>query len=201
MTIHEHLHVVVLAAGASTRLGQPKQQIQLGGQSLLQQAVSNAVAANETGTVSVVLGAQAAQLAPALRTMRATIVINRQWEEGIAASIRAGIEPLSGGMAGVLIVLADQYAVTVHDLKRLIHAWSGQEMIAASLYQGRLGVPAIFPHWCFSELLTLRGDQGARALIQRHASRVISVPMANAVLDLDTPEDLARLRHEIERDT
>jgi molybdenum cofactor cytidylyltransferase len=74
----------------------------------------------------------------------------------------------------------------------LVSAWNGQDtVLAASVYSGQLGVPAIFPRWCFTELLQLRGDQGAKAIINRHASRLVHVPMPNAALDLDTPEDIA----------
>jgi CTP:molybdopterin cytidylyltransferase MocA len=95
----------------------------------------------------------------------------------------------------VLIMLADQVGITGDDLKRLVSAWKGQDgVIAASLYAGGVGVPAIFPRWCFAELLALRGDRGARSLLMRHADRLTRVPMSNAAIDLDTPEQLEALR-------
>ena len=99
-----------------------------------------------------------------------------------------------------MIVLGDQVAVTADDLRRLVSAWKGESStIAASVYEGRAGVPAIFPSWCFSELSQLRGDQGARAILQRNMTRLVHVPMPNAAFDLDTPEDLIRLRERFER--
>lgn len=189
-----HLHIIVLAAGASMRLGQPKQLVSIAGHPALQHVVSNAVAVAGSA-VSVVLGAQAADLTRLLQHSSATVLINRQWEEGMAASIRCGVNSLSQGCDAAMLLLGDQVAVSASDLKRLVSAWNGQDsVIAASVYSGQLGVPAIFPRWCFSELLQLRGDQGAKTVINRHAGRLVHVPMPNAALDLDTLEDVAAMQ-------
>ena len=91
-------------------------------------------------------------------------------------------------------LLGDQVAVSADDLKRLVSAWKGEEsMIAARVYEQRVGVPAIFPRVSFSELSELRGDHGARMVLERNNYRLVRVPMANAAIDLDTPEDLAAL--------
>jgi molybdenum cofactor cytidylyltransferase len=96
--------------------------------------------------------------------------------------------------SAALVMLGDQVAVTADDLKRLINAWKGHDtVIAASVYQGQVGVPAIFPHWCFTEMRELRGDRGARIILERYAQRLVHVKMPNAAIDLDTPEDLAAL--------
>jgi molybdenum cofactor cytidylyltransferase len=194
MQASAHLHVVVLAAGASTRLGQPKQLVQIAGQPALQRVVSNAIAVAGPA-VSVVLGAHAADITRMLQHSSATVLINRQWSEGIGASIRCGMHAVSAGCDAVLLLLGDQAAVSAADLKRLVAAWNGQEtVLAASAYSGQLGVPAIFPRWCFSELMQLHGDQGAKALINRHSNRVLRVPMLNAAYDLDTPDDVAAMQ-------
>jgi len=187
------LHVLVLAAGASTRLGQPKQLVRIGGQPVLHGVVSRAVSvANHA--VTVVIGAHAADLTRLLGQMPASVVVNRHWQEGMASSIRCGLAALPATAESVLILLGDQVAVTADDLKRLASAWNGQEgMIAAATYDQRVGVPAIFPRLCFSELAQLRGDVGARQLLERHSHRLVRVPMPNAAVDLDTPEDLAAL--------
>jgi molybdenum cofactor cytidylyltransferase len=93
-----------------------------------------------------------------------------------------------------MMVLADQAAVTAQDLQRLVSAWKRQpEYVAAALYSGYTGVPAIFPRARFAELSELRGDVGARMLLQRNPDRVVRVPMDRAALDIDTPEDLRSL--------
>src|SRR5262249_17907207 len=146
------------------------------------------------GAVMVVLGAHAAELTPLLRHSQSSMIVNRDWREGIASSIRAGVSRLPSSCTAVLVVLVDQVAVTAEDLKRLVGAWRRQpEYIAAARYGTTTGVPAIFPRSTFSELLSLRGDVGARSLLQRNPDRVVRVPMASAALDIDTPEDLLKL--------
>ena len=186
-----HLHVVILAAGASTRLGRPKQSVQIAGKPALQHVIGNAIAV-AGNAVTVVLGAHAADLTRMLQHSSVSTLINRNWEEGIGASIRCGVSSLSTGCDAMLLLLGDQVAVTAADLKRLIAAWNGGDtVLAASAYSGQLGVPAIFPRFCFTELAQLRGDRGAKAIINRYASRVVQVPMPNAAIDLDTPEHIA----------
>lgn len=184
------LYAIVLAAGASTRFGGIKQLVRIDGRPLLHTTVSRAVEIAGAATI-VVLGAHAAELAPLLTHTPATVVINRDWREGIGSSIRAGIARLPAACSGVLLALADQVAVTAQDLQRLVSAWRRQpEYVAASLYAGAVGVPAIFPRSRFRELAELRGDIGARALLHRNPDRVVRVPMERAALDIDTPEDL-----------
>lgn len=188
-----NLQVIVLAAGASRRLGQAKQLVKIDGEPALSKVASRALSA-AGAAVSVVLGARAAEFTRLLQHSSATVLINRQWEEGLAASIRCGIASLGPSCDAALILLGDQVAVSVDDLRRLIAVWRRQEQsIAASAYKSQVGVPAIFPSWCFSELLQLRGDVGAKLLFKRHAQRLVQVPMSNAAIDLDTPEDLAAL--------
>jgi molybdenum cofactor cytidylyltransferase len=187
------LHAVVLAAGGSSRFGSPKQLVRVYGHALLQRAVANAVEVAGRA-VTVVLGAHAAELAPLLHHSNASVIVNREWQEGIASSIRAAVARLPGSCEGVLLTLADQPAVRVEDLQRLIAAWHGDpRCIAAARYDATTGVPAIFPRADFSDLAALRGDRGARDLIRRYADRTIAVPIANASIDIDTPEDLLRL--------
>lgn len=193
------VYVLVLAAGASTRLGEPKQLVRVGGRPALHTVVANAVSI-AGHAVTVILGAHARDLTHMLLHSPASVVINREWEEGMASSIRRGMAAVPPGCEAVMMVLGDQVAVTADDLRRLLSAWKGESStIAASVYEGRAGVPAIFPSWCFSELSQLRGDQGARAILQRNMTRLVHVPMPNAAFDLDTPEDLVRLRERFER--
>jgi molybdenum cofactor cytidylyltransferase len=184
------LYAIVLAAGASTRFGGIKQLVRIEGRPLLHRTVSRAVEIAGAATI-VVLGAHAAELAPLLTHTPATVVINRDWREGIGSSIRAGVARLPAACSGVLLALADQVAVTAQDLQRLVSAWRRQpDYVIASLYAGAVGVPAIFPRSRFRELTELRGDMGARMLLHRNPDRVVRVAMESAALDIDTPEDL-----------
>ncbi|HXZ59532.1 MAG TPA: nucleotidyltransferase family protein [Steroidobacteraceae bacterium] len=189
----DRLYAIVLAAGASTRFGSPKQLVRIGGRPLLHTVVTRS--AEVTGNaLIVVLGAGAGELAPLLRHSPGSVVVNRHWREGLASSIRAGVARLPASCAGVMLVLADQAAVTRDDLRRLAGTWRRRpQCIAAALYGGIAGAPAIFPRSTFAELAALRGDSGAQSILRRSADRVIRVPMPAAELDLDTPEDLLAL--------
>ena len=187
------LHAIVLAAGASSRFGSPKQLVRLDGRPMLHAAVARAVEVAGQA-VTVVLGSNAAELTPLLRHSPASVIVNRDWSEGIGSSIRTGVTRLPSSCDGVLIMLADQPAVTADDLRRLVETWRRQQdFIVAAFYESTTGVPAIFPRTMFSSLTELRGDQGARALIHRHRDRVVRVPLASAAIDIDTPEDLLKL--------
>ena len=147
----------MLAAGASTRFGSPKQLVRIAGRPLLHAAVTRAAEIAGNALV-VVLGSGAAQLAPLLKHSPGAIVINQEWREGLASSIRAGTAKLPGTCAGALLTLADQPAVSVDDLKRLAGTWRRQPLhIAAALYDGRPGLPAIFPRSLFQELTDCAG--------------------------------------------
>jgi molybdenum cofactor cytidylyltransferase len=190
------LHAIVLAAGASSRFGSAKQLVRVAGRPLLHTAVSRAAEVAGTAVV-VVLGAHAAELTPLLTHSQASVLINRDWREGMASSIRAGVARLPSSCTAVLLMLVDQAAVTAEDLKRLVSAWRRQpDYIAAARYGTTTGVPAIFPRSTFSDLQSLRGDVGARVLLQRNPDRVVRVPMPSAAIDIDTPEDLLKLGFE-----
>jgi molybdenum cofactor cytidylyltransferase len=192
------LHAIVLAAGASRRFGSPKQLVRFEGQLLVQRVI--AAATELTGSaVSVVLGAHAAEIAANLPPSNATIIINRNWQEGIGSSIRAAVERLPGACDGVLMMLGDQPLVGGHGLNRLAAAWRRQPRnIIASHYGAGSGVPAIFPRWCFKDLAALRGDLGARLLIRRYADHVVRLAHPEAAVDIDYPEDLLDLTTETE---
>ena len=187
------LYAVVLAAGASTRFGSAKQLVRVAGRPLLHTAVTRA--AEVTGNaLIVVLGSGAAQLAPLLKHTPGSVVINQEWREGLASSIRTGVARVPAACRAVMLLLADQAAVTADDLRRLAGSWRRQpQHIAAAHYGGACGAPAIFPRSFFRALSELRGDTGARLLLQRNPDRVVRVAMPSAAIDVDTPEDLLAL--------
>lgn len=184
------LHAAILAAGASTRFGSPKQLVRIAGTPVLHQAIANA-AFVAGRSVTVVIGAYARDIAQALRQSAASVVVNRAWAEGLASSIRTAVESAPSRSDGLLLLLADQVAVTADDLKRLYAAWKRHPiLVAAALYEGAPGLPAIFPRWTLPGLLELRGDRDPRLVIRRNVDQLVRVPMPNAGIDLDTPEDL-----------
>jgi molybdenum cofactor cytidylyltransferase len=179
---------VVLAAGASTRLGEPKQLVMLGGETLLERAVR---AAREAGCspVVVVVGAEAEQILERSALGDAVPVVNDQWREGMASSIRLGVQTLRSSNkdgAGVLLMACDQPSVTVEHLVHLI----SENEVRASRYAGGNGVPAFFPSCFFDRLMELKGDAGARNLLAQAGSS----DLQNGELDVDTAADLNRAR-------
>ena len=177
---------VVFAAGASVRLGEPKQLVRLAGETLLERAMRTA---HEAGCspVVVVLGADAKQIQAQTDLSDAVVAINDEWSAGMASSIRVGVQTLGsvGNEAdGVVLMTCDQPAVTAEHLLALME--TGET--TASAYAGRRGVPAYLPSTVFAQLLELRGDAGARDLLHQAAA----VELAGGELDVDTVEDLAR---------
>jgi CTP:molybdopterin cytidylyltransferase MocA len=188
--------VILLAAGGSRRFGRPKQLIMLRGETLLRRAARVALATRPAGCV-IVLGAHATRLQLELDGLPVRIAVNRRWRQGLASSLRAGLDALPAAAPAALFMLADQAAVTPADLKRLYAAWRREPAsIAAARADGVRGPPAILPRSLFPALRQLRGDAGARVLLADPGRRVVEVDMPAAAVDIDTPADLARIgRH------
>jgi molybdenum cofactor cytidylyltransferase len=189
---------IIVAAGSSSRLGQPKQLVLIDGEPLLRRAIR---CAQEAGAspVFVVLGAHRERIESAIDFDAAMIVVNEDWEEGLASSIRAGVgaaEKTAAGAAGLLLMTCDQPRVTAEHLRRMIEKFDTQSelILIASTYAGVRGIPAIFPREAEGSLLALRGDTGARALLQKPPWPVISIPLDGGEIDIDSPDDLARIR-------
>jgi molybdenum cofactor cytidylyltransferase len=190
-TAASSLHVMLLAAGSSSRFGSPKQLADIAGRPMLARTLETVLQLQRRHPVTVVLGADVERLAPLVRDASASVVFNPDHAQGIASSIRVGLAQAPFDARGVLIALADQVAVTADDLRRLVSRWEQQpDRIVAALYDETIGVPAIFPADLFRELAELQGDRGARGLLSRHPQRVIGVPMPSAAQDIDTPADL-----------
>jgi molybdenum cofactor cytidylyltransferase len=171
---------VVLAAGASKRLGEPKQLVRLGPETLLERAVR---VAQEAGCspVIVVLGASAALIEAECKFGDAVLVVHNDWAEGMGSSIRAGVSALPDADACV-VMTCDMPAVTAAHLRLLMA--SGE--LTASIYAGRRGVPAYFPGATFQLLMELHGDAGARDLLRSAQC----VELVGGELDIDTADDL-----------
>jgi len=188
---------VVLAAGASTRLGQPKQLVRLEGESLLHRTARLALEAG-CSPVLVVLGFEAETLRAELHGLHVDVVVNHEWQEGMGASLRSGMEALRDSDPqphAVLILVCDQPRLTADHLRTLLarHQSARPVAITASVYARRAGVPAIFSAKLFSALLASSGDRGARDLIRAHAAEVQGIPWPAGELDLDLPEDLTTI--------
>jgi molybdenum cofactor cytidylyltransferase len=185
---------IILAAGASSRMGTPKQLLPLAGQSLLVRAVESALA-SPAWPVVVVLGAHAETIRPTLARLPVLVAESAAWAEGMAASIRTGITTLqqfSRSLDAAVVALCDQPAFSSDVIGQLVAAQrtTGRSIVAAH-YCGRNGAPALFLREHFSTLSALTGEEGARALLNGDPARVAAVDLPQLGVDLDTPDDYA----------
>lgn len=188
---------IILAAGASRRLGQPKQLLVYEGETLLERANRLASEAGASPVITV-LGAYFIEICAAIPQRDSVRVLNDKWEQGIAGSIHAGLHALDAiapESPGVLLMTCDQPRLTAAHLRALLDLFHTQTepAIVASAYASTLGIPATFPRGVFSDLLELRGDQGARALLVNPPCSLISVEFPGGEVDIDEPADLAQL--------
>ena len=188
---------IILAAGGSSRLGQPKQLLVYRGETLLNRAIRLACEAGASPAIAV-LGAKYDTVRASLQDRTSIPVHNDRWRQGIASSIYEGVRALAlcaPDAAGVLLMSCDQPRLTAEHLHMLFAAFTAAEAnaIVTSTYAGVHGVPAVFPRATFAELRALRGDKGARSIIERSDFSVIDVEFAGGEVDIDSPSDLAKL--------
>jgi len=186
------ISIVVLAAGAARRFGEPKLIVPIAGVALIRRAVMAALAS--VAKVVVVTGAQREPIEAAIADLPVMRVFNPEWASGMGSSIACGIARLDSSTAAAIVSLADQALIGAAEFNRLIRAHArAPERIIAAQYSGVLGAPCLFPHAHFGELAALRGEQGARVVLERNAGCIDGVAMAAAAFDIDTPADLAGL--------
>lgn len=188
----EAIAIMILAAGASTRMGRPKQLLPYGEHSFLRHTAEVAVASGYQPIV-VVLGAYAEQTRSELSQLPVQVVENGQWSKGMGTSIQVGIQALStmsDPVEAAVLTLCDQPFVSARIITRLIEAYriTGQPIVA-SAYSGTLGVPALFRHSFFPKLMALSSREGAKQVIQKHPQEVVSIPFPEGTIDIDTPKD------------
>lgn len=186
--------IIVLAAGESSRMGEPKQLLRVAGETLLGRTVR---AALETPCrpVVVVLGARADAVRDAVAAAaEVRVVVNRVWAEGMSSSIRCGVRALAAidEIGAAILLLCDQPFVTSEVIMRLVAAYHARRtLLVAAEYEAdgeqTRGVPALFARRLFPELLALRGAEGARRLIRRHIAETTLVAVPEAAFDVDTP--------------
>ncbi len=194
--------LVILAAGPSTRLGEPKQKIIFQGKSLLQRAVDSAIH-SACRPVIIILGAYANEIQADIENEDVFIYPNSRWEEGMSSSIRLGIEVLQKTqptVSNVILMVCDQPFADTTLLNNMVNkkAITGKGIIACS-YSNTLGVPVLFDKKFFSELLKLKGQEGAKKLIMKHRESVADIPFPLGSFDIDTIDDYKALRKDNER--
>lgn len=194
--------IIVLAAGASSRMGVPKQLLMFEGETLLRRSVRVALETRARAVV-VVLGADADAMREEINVPGALTVVNQSWAAGMSSSIRCGLGRAlaateSDELEAAILMLCDQPFVTSKVIRRLVNAYrKGRALLVASAYaaggEKTLGVPALFSRALFPELMALDGAEGARGIIARHRAEAASVRVPEAAFDVDTPADYRAL--------
>ena len=191
--------VIILAAGESSRLGFPKQLLIYSGATLLQHSIEVAQL-SDASSVIVVLGANADLINDELKASTVKIVINSQWKEGMASTIRYGLQTLlelNPETNAVIFMVADQPFVTADLLNNLMDVnRKEQRSIVACKYGTTFGTPVLFDKRFFPELMELTGDVGAKSLVRKHMGEAAFVFFQNGNIDIDTKEDYENLSKE-----
>ncbi|HUK22990.1 MAG TPA: NTP transferase domain-containing protein [Terriglobales bacterium] len=185
---------VILAAGKSTRMGEPKQLLKIGGKALLETAMESALA-SQADEVVVVLGF-AAEAVSQFLPAGVKKVINENYEQGMGTSLRAGLGAVRPGAGAALIILADQPFVKPETLDRLMeqHRNSGAQIVIPT-YRGFRGNPVLLDRSVFPEVMALGGDVGCRAIFGSHSEGIVKVEVhdVGVLIDVDTKDDLQQL--------
>ncbi|MBV8134580.1 MAG: molybdenum cofactor cytidylyltransferase [Deltaproteobacteria bacterium] len=189
---------VILAAGKSARMGEAKQLLQLGGATVLGRTMEN-VRAADVDEVVVVLGASAGAIREQLAAVldEAKVVVNPEYETGMASSLRAGVAVLSRDIEAALIVLGDQPFVRPDTVNRIIEEYrrTGAQIVIPK-HEGARGNPVLLDPSLFAEVMALEGDVGCRAIFGKHPDGIVYVEVDDpgVLMDIDSREDYERLR-------
>lgn len=188
---------IILAAGASRRLGQPKQLLKFRGETLLERAIR---LAGEAGAAPVlaVLGSKFEAICASVSFNYSIPVYNDRWQQGLSSTIHSGLGALAEyapDAEAALLINCDQPRLTTDHLIALLESFAMQPApsIVVSSYAGARGVPAIFPRRVFNDLQALKGDRGARSLLVHPVCPVMEIPFDGGEVDIDLPDDLGEL--------
>jgi len=182
--------ILLLAAGSSSRMGQPKQLLPWGKQTLIEHQIQTLL---QTGNpVNVVLGSNSNLILPVAEKYGINIFVNTDWESGMGSSISFGILQIIQkfqDVRGVLITLLDQPMVTTSYIEKMLGAFhpGSQQILVSQAASGWTGVPVLFDKFYFKELTELSHDEGAKKITKRHADCVILLDGGEILEDMDTP--------------
>lgn len=183
---------IILAAGASSRMGQSKQMLDVKGEKLLARTIQTVLAA-EIRNIAVVLGADREAHRRIIQSLPVDIVYNEHWEHGMGSSLKSGLRHLTEKyptLESVIVTVCDQPLMKPENISALLskHKQSGKPIIA-SRYSRTPGVPALFARSCFQKLAMLPDNQGAKGIILQNPADVIEVNFPGGDVDLDTMDD------------
>jgi molybdenum cofactor cytidylyltransferase len=185
---------VVLAAGVSSRMGKPKQTLPLDGVPMLERVLEIFRRSN-VDKVVVVLGADAVEVKKRVKFGEELVVVNSGFAEGMSSSLKLGLKHVGREAEAVIIALGDQPFVLPTTIDMLVAAYKGSRArIVVPTYRGARGNPVLFDRGVFPQMATIRGDIGAKSVVQKNAADVleVEVPDMGVLVDIDTPSDLDR---------
>ena len=196
---------IILAAGASTRFGEPKQLLRLGDKCLLEW-VLDAALKSELNTIVLVLGYAHQKilhvLGEKLQHPKLLVAINPQYEKGQSLSLHTGLSKIKDDYPAVMFLLGDQPLLNTKTINVLLERfWADEKDICVPIYRGKRKTPTIFRRRLYTQLMDIKGDMGARQLIDDNPDRVLAVEIKNPVcfFDVDTRQDFASLKKVLEQ--
>lgn len=188
--------ILILAAGSSSRLGQPKQLLSFQHNTLLQNTIEAAQSVAHD-KVLVILGDKHDEISASIADSGVQTFYNKEWETGMSSSIRTGLAQLLTAdttLDAVILTVCDQPFLSAKVFRALLsEARTSVRDIIASSYAGTLGTPVLFGRKYFEELALLQGAEGAKTLLQKYNDQVASLPFDKGEIDIDTPEDYNKL--------
>ena len=189
---------LILAAGTSSRMGQPKQLLPFQGTILLDWVMAQAESASALDEVIVVLGRAADEIRPRLRNTRAKVIVNPVFTEGCSGSYKAGMATIDPRAEAVMVLLGDQPGVDSAVIDQVAEDWRTRGgRIALTSYRGRRGHPMVFARELFDQLRQLSGDKAAWKILDAHPEWVRDVAVDHAFPeDVDTRQDYETLLRE-----
>lgn len=197
---------LVLAAGASTRMGKPKQLLTIFEESLLGR-ILNASLESDLDKVVLVLGHMAEEIRGAIGEIlehpKLRVIENRHYERGISSSLIAGLSEIEESHGHVMVLLADMPHIDTRLINLLLRQYLASRLaIGAVKIKNRRSHPVIFSRKIYPELRRLQGDRGARELFQKFRDKVMLVEPEGSYddRDIDTLEDYVRFRESLEAD-
>jgi len=197
------LEIVILAAGASSRLGKSKQLLTIDDESLVYKSARTGcelAAYFQLAKPTVVVGKDQQEVELSIAKLAVTTLYNPQWMGGMGFSIATAVQNVQTNISAVLLMTCDQVLLSSAVLKPMIQLWlSSPEQIVASSYNGVIGIPVIFPERFFPELSELKSDKGAREILQKYHAEVMHFDLPLAAQDLDTLADELTIRKMIGR--
>ncbi len=187
--------IIILAAGSSSRMKEPKQLLVYKNQTLLCHIIAEAE--SSLIPVIIVLGANEQKIKTAIEIQKAEIIVNQKWQNGMSSSIKTGLKKaleMDNKMQNCILAVCDQPYVSSLLFTELVNhkIKTGKKIIACS-YADTLGTPCLFDKKYFDELMNLEGDHGAKKLLQKYAGDVASVAFEKGKIDVDTKKDYEEL--------